>query len=133
MVKLKATSGAEIIINEAPWPDAKRLKMAVQTELANAGINLGLDEDVGTLLSAFLKVDSAKAVDEALWPCLARCTRNGLKITESLMDEDPTARRDYYDIITACAKENLFPLYESLYLKFAGFLKAKKKSASDPA
>lgn len=133
MVEFTASSGAKIVINEAPWPDAKRLKMAVQSELAHAGVSLSLDEDVGQLLSAFLKVDSSKAVDDALWPCLARCTRNGHKITEALMDDDTTARKDYYDIVVACAKENLFPLYESLYLKLNGFLKAKKTDAKNPS
>ena len=132
MVEFKASSGTTIIVNEAGWAEAKRLKMAVQSELAHAGISLSLDEDVGQLLSAFLKVDSSKSVDDALWPCLARCTRNGNKITESLFDEDKAARRDYYEIVLACAKENLFPLYESLYLKLKCFLKAKNLVAKNP-
>ena len=133
MVEFTASTGAKIVINEAAWPEAKRLKMAVQNELANAGISLGLDKDVGQLISAFLRVDGSKAVDDALWPCLARCTRNGDKITEQLFDDDKTARRDYYDIVKACAKENLFPLYESLYLKLRDFLKAKKTVEKNPA
>lgn len=133
MVEFTASSGAQIVINEAGWPEAKRLRMAVQSELANAGISLSLDKDVGELLSAFLKVDSAKAVDEALWPCLARCTRNGDKITEKMFDEDKTARRDYYDVVIACVKANLFPLYESLYLQLRDFLKAQTKVIKSPS
>lgn len=133
MVEFVASSGAKVVVNEAPWPDAKRLKMAVQSELAHANISLSLDEDIGSLISAFLKVDSADSVDKALWPCLARCTRDGLKVTEELFDTVPAARKDYYDIVTACAKANLFPLYESLYLKLKSKIKAKKATGENPA
>jgi len=123
MTEIKTTSGASVVINIAPWEDAKRLKKAIERELANAGIKLNMQSDVSELLSALLRVDSSDDVDAALWPCLARCTRNGSKIIPGMFD-DSEARMDYYDIVSACIQENLRPLVESLYLKLPASIKA---------
>ncbi|MBZ5673711.1 MAG: hypothetical protein LAP61_05635 [Acidobacteriia bacterium] len=124
MNQFTGPSGANIIIQAAPWPDAKKLKMAVEREAAGAGINLlDLKSDASGIVSAILRVDGADAVDAALWPCLARCLRGGQKITEQTFD-DPEARKDYYEIVIECMKVNFGPLVESLASKLP-FLQAK--------
>lgn len=114
MQNFTGKSGANIVINIAPWQDAKRLKMAVEIEAGKAGIKINTESDVSTLVAAILKIDGSPEVDALLWPCLARCTRNDTKILESTFD-DAEARRDYYEIISACMKENFAPLAESLF------------------
>ena len=112
-----APSGANVTINVASWKDAKVLKKAIEREVA---INGGLS------LPTILMVDSSDAVDAAIWPCLIRCLYNGEKITENTFDK-AEARKDYYDIVVACVKENLSPLAESLLLKLQEYgILAKK-------
>lgn len=123
MPEIKTTSGASVVINIAPWEDAKRLKKAIERELANAGIKLNMQSDVSELFSALLRVDSSDDVDAALWPCLARCTRDGSKIIPAMFDT-ADGRADYYEIVTACIQENLRPLVESLYSKLPASVKA---------
>lgn len=108
-------SGAKIVIAVAPWKAAKELKRAIEAEAARNSLpkDFSLD-DLSPLFSIALKVDSCPEVDAALWPCLIRCTRNDVKITESTFD-DQEARKDYYEIITACVRENFRPFVADLY------------------
>lgn len=131
-----APSGAKVVINSAPWRDAKQLKKAIEREIMVGGLNI----------PTILMVDSSDAVDAALWPCLARCLRNDQKIVEMTFD-DLEARIDYYDIALECIKVNLGPLAERLRSKLQefGLLKtqaptkdapksaSKAKSGSQPA
>lgn len=114
MSEFTAKSGAAIVINMAPWLDAKRLKAAIEKEASAAGIKLDdLKADVSVLISTALSVDSSDAVDAALWPCLVRCTRNGEKITPSTFNSEE-GRQDYYEIMFECLKVNFRPLFDSL-------------------
>ena len=114
MSEFTTKSGAAVVVTIAPWQNAKTLKQAIQSEAAAAGIKINLDADVSTFVSAILKVDSSPVVDAALWPCLARCTYNGAKITEALFDS-AESRADYYEVVIACVKENLGPLVNGLF------------------
>lgn len=125
MSEFIAPSGVKVVINPAPWKDAKALKKAIQREIAQSGVSLNLGTDITALLPVILLVDSSSAVEGALSACLARCTRDGEKIIEATFD-DVNARMDYYDIVIACAKENLGPLAESLASKLP-FLELPKE------
>jgi hypothetical protein len=111
-------SGAKIVINPAPWKDAKQLKKAVERELAAGGMN--------DLFKVALLLDSSDVVEAALMPCLIRCTRNDIKITDSTFD-DVDARQDYHEIAVECWRVNNGPLVESLssQLEKMGFLTKK--------
>jgi hypothetical protein len=128
MPTITVPSGAKVVINLAPWKDAKNLKKALEREAAAAG-NVPMNFMETSALLTLLKIDGSDAVDAALWPCLVRCTRNDVKIVEETFDE-AEARKDYYDIIQACVKENLGPLVESLFSKFAG-LALKEQAKAD--
>ncbi len=127
MSTFKASSGAEVVINIAPWKDAKNLKKTIEREIASLGIDF-TSEPVAIIA---MKLDGSDAIDAALWPCLIRCLRNGEKITETTFD-DIDARQDYYDIVQACVKENLGPLADSLFSKFSAFTGISMKQA-EPA
>lgn len=126
MKEFTAPSGAKIVINLAPWKEAKLLKAAAQkAAAAKSSINLEAGADASSLISAILLIDSSPEVDAALWPCLARCTRNGEKIVESAFD-DGEARKDYYNIVISCMEENFGPLAESALSRLPeGFLVRK--------
>lgn len=119
MVTFTAKSGAEIVINAAPWQDAKRLKAAIENEAAKSQVPTNFSaENLSAVFGTALKIDSSPEVDAALWPCLIRCTRGGKKIVESTFD-DVEARSDYYEIIMACVKENFLPFVGDLYFLLA--------------
>ncbi len=125
-----APSGAKVVIGLAPFQDAIALKNAMAKELALTGMDLkveGLkDFDVAVLLPALLAMDSSPVVYAAMFKCLARCSYNGDKITETTF-EPAEARGDYYDIIIACAKENLSPFFKGLASKLKPFMARPEK------
>lgn len=129
MIEFTATSGAKVKINVADFEDAQNLKFAIQKALKTEDFEL---KDIGDIMSAdvwpiakiAMAVDCSKEVNEALWPCLARCSRNGDKITKNTF-EPVEARQDYYEIVVSCIKENVGPL-------FAGVSVVLKKLFSKP-
>lgn len=127
-----APSGAKIVINVADWQDAKRLKKAIQKELAASGVSIDLKADISRLIAAVVSVDASDAVDAAFVPCLARCLRDGQKITDATFN-DVKAREDYYEIIYRCAEANLAPLVRGLISllppEFMATLTKKSESA----
>lgn len=118
---LAVPSGAEVVINCAPFQDALVLKHAIEREAAIAL--------TGGMISTILIVDSSPAVNDALWPCLARCTYQGQKIQKSTFDAKES-RADYYPVIRKCIEENLGPLGESLYSQFLAQGLLKKTEAT---
>ncbi len=127
-----APSGVVVVINAAPWQDAKRLKNALEKEISlDTSFSLSLDAD---LISTILRVDSSEAVNAAIWPCLARCLRDKVQITEAIFD-DVKARGDYYQIVKACIEENLRPLAVSLssVLLELGILRKQAEAQKSPS
>lgn len=127
-MEFTAPSGAKVVINLAPWKDAKALKKALEREAAAAGSIIPQNMGDAASVITLLKIDGSEAFDAALWPCLVRCTRNDVKIVEETFDT-AEARKDYYDIVQHCLKENLGPLVESLFSKFAALAPKKQAQA----
>jgi len=122
MEEFTTQGGAKVAIGIAPWQDAIALKAALAKELAASDFdldNLDLERPMNAdVLKVLMKVDSSKAVYDALFTCLARCTYNGQKITEATF-EDVKAREDYYEVTLACMKANLRPFLKSLFSKLS--------------
>jgi hypothetical protein len=113
MQSVSVSSGAKVEIGVAAFKDVMAFKSAAMRELSEAGVDLkGLrldkDADISGLLSALLRVVSSDAVYEKLWPCLARSTYNGQKITEATF-EDENARQDFYEVCGHFLKVNITP------------------------
>ena len=130
MKEFTTKSGAEVKINLAPWADAKKLKASIQREAAASGVKMDLSADASAIIATVLSIDSSVDFDAQLFNCLARCTRNGQKITESTFN-DEDARADYYEIVAACLEVNFRPLVQ-------GFLSVLpkgliKESSTKPA
>lgn len=133
MVEFTTQSGAKVVINIAPFKDAMALKNALEKELALSGksMNLSLkDLELGALAPLVLSIDSSENVAKALFMCLARCTYNGEKIIEQTFEPE-TAREDYYEIVIACMKANVYPLLKRLISSLTNLLSGLKTPAPD--
>lgn len=114
-------NGAQVRINPADFEDAMDLQSAIFTEAAKAefkidGLSVDSEFDLSGLIKAGMSVAASKEVREILFKCLVRCTYKGQKITKQTF-EDMDARKDYYEIVLACLKENLTPFFEGLLSK----------------
>ena len=116
MKEFTTKNGAEVKINDAPFQDAFLLKNEIQKSLAEAKLDIKIDDNVESLLKAFLLIDSNEKVNQALFKCLARCLYNNLKINQDLF-EDTKIREDYYEIVLACLEVNILPFFKSLFSK----------------
>lgn len=103
----------KVVIGIADWQYAKRLQNAILRGVAQ---QLGGKAEVSglpDLIALVAMVDSSPEFEAALWPCLQQCLYDDEKITQQLFNA-AAPRQDYYEIVQACAKENLGPLAASL-------------------
>lgn len=137
-MEFKAPSGAKVVINPADFRDAMSLKSAIAKEISIADFNIDLnalsnEADVSELIKLFLSLDASENVYDKVFACLARCTRNGERITESTFD-DVDAREDYYEIAFNCIKENLNPFLKGLRSRLSQLMQmglANKKESPE--
>jgi len=127
-MEFKAPSGAKVVINPADFEAAMELKSCIMRELSKADVKVELsaltsESDLTDIIKLFAMIDSSKAVQDAVFNCLVRCTHNGEKITRQTFDE-VNHRQDYYDIVFNCIKENLTPFAKSLRLWFSTIMQS---------
>lgn len=130
MADFTTKSGIKVKINPADFEDAMDLQSAILKEASKAdfsleGVDLKSDIDFSGLIKAGMSVAASKEVREILFKCLARCTYDGQKITKATF-ESPDARKDYYEVVIACLKENLLPFFEGLISQLSPFIPAKQ-------
>lgn len=128
-MEFRSRSGAKVVINCAPWVEAKILKRAIETELAGR-VNLAVHIFDQSLIPIILALDGCEAIDAALWPCLERCLYNNMKITNEIFD-DEKARADYYQIVEACLRRNFAPLAAGLSSELIKYGILKQASPDD--
>lgn len=131
MVEINVPSGAKVIINVCGFDDAIAIKNAIIREASKNGLGAGisLSSDILTLARLAALVDSSPEVYAALWPCLARCTYDGEKITKKTFEPEE-ARKDFYDIAIECARANVSPFFESALSKFKELLAGTQQGVS---
>ena len=127
-IKLQ-NSGKTLIVNTASTAEVKFLKNVLLEEVKKYPLGLKLlgntasifDKQVDfTSVFDFIKnvlisVDVSETAEAAIFECLKHCVYDRThKITLDLFDEVEEAREDYYEIIFACAEENLRPFIKSL-------------------
>jgi hypothetical protein len=132
MNQFTTQSGRTAIIHMAGFKEAMALKNAVGRELTAVDIDIDslADFDVKAFLPAILKIDTSPAVYDAIMPCLNRCLYNGAKITEVTF-EDAEARGDYYELVIACAKENLSPFFKNLVSRLLPMLARFRQATAE--
>lgn len=111
----------KITINTASLKDAQALKRAVWNEAGKLGLNLDnlggvqAEKFLTKLADLVIALDGSEIFENAIFKCLENCLYEGvLKINQQLFDDKPELREDYYEIVSACAEENLRPFFKSL-------------------
>lgn len=133
-MEFTSQSGVKVKINFADFEDAMDLQSAILKEAAKADFSLDgaaitKDVDFSGFIKAGMSVAASKEVRELIFKCLARCTYDGQKITKQTF-EDPESRKDYYEVIFACLKENLSPFFEGLISQLSPFVGAAKQAVN---
>lgn len=134
-----------VVINEAPFKDAIALKNALLSELVKYPLGLKLVNMLQTgnkdvfqnflnkeldftecfdfLKNVLISSDVSEDLNNKLFNCLKYCTYNTMyKIDDNLFDEVKDARLDYYEIIFACVRVNLYPFFKSLVSELSKYL-----------
>ena len=126
-------SGRVLILDVAPFKDARQLSKVVCRELSAINIDLGtasfkglsLDSDVGALLSnpgalstiknVFAQLLASDALEKAIFDCAIRCTLNDNKVTIDAF-EAPNMRGDFLPVAWEVMRFNLAPFFANLNL-----------------
>lgn len=124
------TQNGNILVEIVPasFRDASNLKKAITKGLVGShlldGVNTTnlLDIKIDSIIQVLVNIDSSDEFERAVMECLKCCIYdkgvNNLKITSQLFDDIPSAREDYYEIITKCCEVNLRPFFKSLATEF---------------
>lgn len=123
MRKVELPSGATLTVKPAPFAAARALFKAITAEMK--GVPIKADMDVAAVLKDALCIGLASQdIEDALWPCLERCTYRGPKQGDGDMKIDgdtfePMERRgDYVQVCMEVARENVDPFVKSLFVGF---------------
>ncbi|AFC22577.1 hypothetical protein phi1422_0057 [Bdellovibrio phage phi1422] len=111
-------SGAELKIGPASFRESKTLFDNVLKVVGKENWNPEHEVDINFIKGIVSQALSSEDVERALWPCLARSTYNGHKITEDLF-EDVKLREDFLEICYEVGKENVLPFTKNLLEKFS--------------
>lgn len=114
MKTINLPSGAELVIQLAPFADADRLNKAVAKELKALKIDAQMElEDPNFIKDLVCAAISSDEIMAALWVCFKRCTYNGQKISVDSFEPEE-ARGDYYPACREVLVGNCLPFFKSL-------------------
>lgn len=116
--KVTLPSGAELEMTLAPFPEGRRLYVAVTKALKSINLTANL-EDANALKDAFIEVSTSKEVEDAILTCLKRCTYNNERILNWDFFEDVNRREDYIPLCWEVAKFNLYPFMKVLFARLS--------------
>lgn len=116
MRDVKLPSGATLGVDSAPFEVSKNLYQVLLFEMRALDISFGVELS-NQLTKMFIYGLSSKAIDQAMVPCLKRCTYNGLKIDHDTF-EPVEAREDWVKVLALVAEENIAPFMKSLFAEF---------------
>lgn len=116
MREVTLPTGAILGLAPAPFDDAKHLYQTLLFEART--LDISFDHELSKQLTKlFIYALSSKAIDQAMVPCLKRCTYNKLKIDRDTFEEVET-REDYIKVLALVAEENITPFMKSLFAEF---------------
>lgn len=129
-MQFKTKNGAKIIINYADFEEVCELEEVMLEVLRNHNIDISDVDKLSDvkipvvnlfkiIKDVLIDVRTHKNFKRVVFNCLKICTYNGITIKEQLFNDIPQARADYYEIVEHCIKENLLPLYKSLFSKLS--------------
>lgn len=131
MREVSLPSGATLMVDSAPFSQARALWHAVLGELKAVPITSGATDTGNALKDLLCGAFSSPAVDRALKPCLIRSTYNGQKITDETF-EPVEARADYVSVCLEVAKDNVLPFGSGLYAVYLQALTAVLAAGRGP-
>ena len=114
-------SGAKLEVMPAPFKAAKALYQACASELKGLKLDPMAEIDANLYKDLFCAFLESKKIEDALGPCLARCTYKGVKIVDDTFEEE-SAREDYLLACFEVTKANVFPFMKALSAQFADIL-----------
>ena len=123
MRKVSMPSGAELVVNVAPFKDSKALFQAIIKEWKDLGPDSFLN--MGKMFSSAF---SSPDVEAALWPCAIRSLYNGEKITPDSFEAEEM-RQDFIPVCLEVVRENIGPFTKSL---FSGSETPNQPATEDP-
>jgi len=128
-LKKTLTSGKELEVSLPSFEDSTRLRQAVMMDLKGIQISFGdmksgvpfqgqlvTQEMLNTLKNLTASLAGSAAIEAALWPCMARGTWDGQKITKDLF-ENEEAREDFMEIAQEVLWYSLRPFLKGLVSK----------------
>lgn len=117
--EIKLPSGAVLVIQPAPFVDAKNLYQTMLKEIKTVSIQTEL-EVANLFKDIFCTGFSSPAIEACVKECLKRCTINNLKITDEVF-EPVECREDFPVVYSEVAKENVAPFLKNLFADFKKF------------
>lgn len=113
-------SGAKLVIQLAPFAEAKALYQALLADLKE--VEFSAATDFSALFKNIICAGfSSPRIEQCLYKCLARCLIDGVKISNDTFE--PAERRgDYLTVCVEVMKANIAPFMKSLYAVFQQFL-----------
>ena len=109
--ELTLPSGAILSISSASFREGHNLFKAVMKELGTLDMSL----EINTKLR--IKLISSDEIEKALWPCMARCTYDKVKITPEMFDAVEGSVNDFLEIALEVLGFNLDPFFRNQSLK----------------
>jgi hypothetical protein len=119
--KITLPSGAILGLSEAPFRPSKALYQALAQEMKAIKIDMNSEVEDGNFWKdlACSAVSSPK-IEEALAPCLVRCTYNNQKIDNVEETFGPASRRQDYLVVCYHVMEiNVSPFLSGLFAKYS--------------
>ena len=113
----------DVKINIASFEDGDALQRVFFDAVRRSGMkfsDLQAGDNLDKVISAVLYANADAALNAAIWPCLARCTYKGQKITKTTF-EDVETRRLYFPIVSRCIEVNIEPFTDGLSLLWSLF------------
>ncbi len=110
-------------INVASFEDGDALQKAFLDVVSKEKFkisDLEGEDNLEKVVNLALMANSDKALNAALWPCLAMCTYKGEKITKSTF-ENVEVRKLYFAIVAKCIQVNVEPFIGGLSLVLGMF------------
>lgn len=115
MKEITLKSGTVLKLGTIPFAEAKALYQAVLS--VGKDVTFNTKQDYAAIVKdVFCFGFSSPKVDACLAVCFSRCLYNGLKIEDSLF-EDEKAREDYIEVCMEVAEYALAPFLKGLYAK----------------
>lgn len=108
-------SGKKLEIQQPRFGAVMDLIRCACREIKKDGLSIDLEAmKTGDILGVILSLVGSKEFEESFWLVSAGCLYNGERVTQSLFEDRPEAREDYFEIQYKIIEASLKPFGKSL-------------------